>query len=93
MENEIGIKIKKLRTKLNLSQNRFGNRIGVSGKTVSAYECGKCVPTVRIMEKITTAFKVELIYTQTATQNFFSRLQDIQCSIQKLHEDMTNTII
>jgi DNA-binding XRE family transcriptional regulator len=29
-----------------MSQDRFGKKIGVSGKTISAYETGKITPTL-----------------------------------------------
>jgi len=37
--------LRQLRCNLNLSQERFGRRLGISGKSVSAYETGRCVPT------------------------------------------------
>ena len=43
----IAQKIKNIRLLKNLSQDRFGKKIGKSGKTISAYESGRCVPTLR----------------------------------------------
>lgn len=50
--------IKSLRIKLNMSQSRFGLRIGVSGKSISAYETGRCQPTLKVLKKISSVYKV-----------------------------------
>jgi transcriptional regulator with XRE-family HTH domain len=49
-------KIKVLREKLNLSQDRFGKKLGISGKTISAYEKGRCEPPLKILDKITEVY-------------------------------------
>ena len=38
--------IKHIRDKRNLSQDKLGRKIGVCGKTVSAYEAGRIQPTL-----------------------------------------------
>lgn len=52
--------IKKLRTDLKLSQTRFGKKIGISGKTVSAYEQGRALPSFKVFEKIAKAYGVDI---------------------------------
>lgn len=51
-----GEQIRKLRRERALSQERFGEKIGVSGKTISAYETGKIVPPVKVLEKISVVY-------------------------------------
>jgi len=58
---DVSKKIKKIRTKLNMSQERFGNKIGLSGKTISAYETGKCMPPLRILEKMSEVYNADFI--------------------------------
>jgi transcriptional regulator with XRE-family HTH domain len=81
------IKIKAIRKKLNMSQDRFGKKVGVSGKTVSAYETGKCIPPLRILEKISKAYdtsfiaidatkKTELLDKITLIKNVIYELED-----------------
>ena len=55
-----GFRIKKLRESRFLSQERFGRRIGLSGKSVSAYECGRARPSLKILEKISEVYKVDI---------------------------------
>jgi transcriptional regulator with XRE-family HTH domain len=58
---EIGKQIKNLRLRLNISQERFGKRIGLTGKTISAYETGKISPPIEILNKISSEFEVNFV--------------------------------
>ncbi len=58
---DINLKIRKIRNKKNLSQDRFGKKIGVSGKTISAYETGKIIPPLKILEEISKVYDENLI--------------------------------
>jgi transcriptional regulator with XRE-family HTH domain len=79
---EIGRQIKKLRQKLNMSQDRFGKRIGVSGKTVSAYETGKINPTLEIVNKISDEFEVN--FFKKSNREIERKINDLQKSLQEL---------
>ncbi|OGC38628.1 hypothetical protein A3K42_01110 [candidate division WWE3 bacterium RBG_13_37_7] len=61
----IGEKIKKLRVKKNMSQVRFGEKIGLSGKCISAYETGKCNPPLKILETISSTYNVPILPLNT----------------------------
>jgi transcriptional regulator with XRE-family HTH domain len=52
-----GQQIRKIRRKRGMSQSRFGNKIGVSGKTISAYETGKIMPSLRVLQKISVVYE------------------------------------
>lgn len=54
----LGNKIKEIRKKSKLSQTRFGKKIGISGKAVSAYETGRSMPSVKVLEKISRTYHV-----------------------------------
>lgn len=80
-------KIKTIRKKLNMSQDRFGKKFGVSGKTVSAYENGKCAPPLRVLEKISKIYgtgftaidvdmKADLINKINYVKNVICELED-----------------
>lgn len=73
MPENIGIKIKKIRDSLNLSQSRFGKKVGLSGKTVSAYETGKVKPPIKVIEKISTEYNLPLVYVNKKTSNELKR--------------------
>jgi len=76
---EIGNQIKILRLKLNMSQDRFGKKIGVSGKTVSAYEKGKINPALTVLEKISEEFNVNFIKKSN---------KEIERKIDELHRNL-----
>ncbi len=59
MEN-IGTKIKYIRDSYKLSQNRFGKKLGLSGKTISAYETNKATPPLYVLERISEIYKVSI---------------------------------
>mgnify|MGYP001019740169 CR=1 FL=1 len=48
----IGRFIAQKRKERNLTQEQLAERLGVSNKTVSKWECGKCMPDYRIIEHL-----------------------------------------
>jgi len=56
----IGSVIKELRDKHNLSQRRLARKLGISTKTVSAYETGKCQPSLDVMNALSELFGVNI---------------------------------
>ncbi|KKS15878.1 MAG: transcriptional regulator [candidate division WWE3 bacterium GW2011_GWB1_41_6] len=59
--SDIGIKIKDIRNKHSLSQDRFGKKLGLSGKTISSYETGRCAPPLRILKEISGTYDIPLV--------------------------------
>jgi|SRR3990172_9600563 len=57
---KIGFKIRIIRDHFQLSQERFGHRIGVSGKTISSYENHKAQPPLYVLERISEIYKVKI---------------------------------
>jgi transcriptional regulator with XRE-family HTH domain len=62
--NDYAIKVKKIRLDKNMSQNRFGEKIGVSGKTISSYETGRAVPPIKVLEKMENIYNVWFVVTK-----------------------------
>jgi len=58
---DIANKIKNLRISNNLSQERFGKKIGISGKSVCAYEKGKIRPSSKVMESISIIYGENIV--------------------------------
>jgi len=52
------ISIKELRERKNLTQQQLANLIGISKKTISAYETGKAVPSLRVALKLSKILEV-----------------------------------
>jgi len=79
---EIGKQIKILRLRLNISQDRFGKRIGLSGKTISAYEKGKIIPPLEVLNKISEEFEVNFV--KKSNREIERKIADLQKSLIEL---------
>ncbi len=60
-KKNIANQIKAIRDSHNLSQDRFGKKIGLTGKTISAYETGRTSPPLKVLEKIVNTYEVAFI--------------------------------
>lgn len=58
---KIGIKIKELRTKNNLTQKDLGNKAGIPQTTISDWENLKSDQSIDSLSKIANAFNVSLV--------------------------------
>lgn len=81
---EIGYQIKQLRLKLNMSQDRFGKKIGITGKTVSAYETGKIIPSLEVLNKISIEFEVN--FFKKSNKEIDRKIEDLQKSLFELQK-------
>lgn len=85
--NEINIKIKILREKRGLSQDRFGGKIGVSGKSISAYENGRCLPPLKVLENICKVYGTPVFYIANDNKEDLTKLvSEVKRNISKLEE-------
>ncbi len=85
MNENVGTRIKLLRLKLNLSQNRFGKKIGVSAKTISAYETGKVIPSYKVLEKISNEYNVGILYLSREQKVILSqRIRDVESVLEEI---------
>ena len=57
---DINNKIRKLRFELNLTQQEFADRIGISRPSLSNYEKGTRMPSMTVVQKICKEFNVSL---------------------------------
>ena len=89
MTQEPGQQIKKIRNKLGLSQIRFGKRIGISGKTISAYETGKIEPPLRVLERISSTYKRSIKTPNLKTRKMIlNKIGDIQVQIEEIKNSL-----
>ena len=79
--NNINNKIKKLRESKNLSKERFGKKLGLSGKTISSYETGRCIPPLYILDKISSVYKAEMFEAYEDTKN---KVKQVMNQLQEL---------
>ena len=84
-EENLAQKIKEIRMSRNLSQSRFGKKIGKSGKTISAYESGRCTPTFRVLDSISQTYDVTFLHLkQSRKAQLKERLSFIKDSIKDI---------
>ncbi|MEN9389633.1 MAG: hypothetical protein RLY61_717 [Candidatus Parcubacteria bacterium] len=82
--------IKDLRIKTKLSQKRFGYKIGISGKTISAYETGKCTPPLKVLEKISHTYKISIsTFTVSSDELLIEKIKRLQEDINEISKVMS----
>lgn len=64
-------RLKKLRKKLDLTQQEFGKRIGVKGNTVAQYEMGRNEPIDSVFNLICREFNVSENWLRDGTGDMF----------------------
>lgn len=77
----IGNYIAKKRREINLTQEQLAEKLGVSNKTISKWENGKCMPDYSIVEELCKALSItlsELIDGEDATENSIRVYDDEQ---------------
>ncbi len=67
----IGEQIKKLRKNLDLTQQKFGERIGIKGNTVAQYELGRNEPIDAVISLICREFHVNENWLRTGDGDMF----------------------
>jgi len=86
-QKEIGKKIKELRLSNNISQERFGKRVGISGKSVSAYENGICTPSIKVMEAISNIYGDNL-FSSINRDTILSKISALKLQLKDLEDTL-----
>lgn len=74
----IGERIKKLRKHLDLTQQKFGERIGIKGNTVAQYELGRNEPIDAVLSLLCKEFNVNENWLRTGEGEMFEQLTEQQ---------------
>lgn len=74
----IGERIKKLRKHLDLTQQKFGERLGIKGNTVAQYELGRNEPIDAVLSLICREFGVNEEWLRTGNGEMFEQLTEQQ---------------
>lgn len=85
--DEISIRIRKARREAHLSQLELGNGIGVSDKSISAYEQGRSVPPFEKLKRIAEVTSHPLAYFTEDNVNettIAAKLQSIERELQEV---------
>lgn len=74
----IGERIKKLRKHLDLTQQKFGERLGIKGNTVAQYELGRNEPIDAVLSLLCKEFNVNENWLRTGEGEMFEQLTEQQ---------------
>lgn len=69
-------RIKELRKALNMTQNDFGTRIGLTPNTVTNYETGRRVPSNQVIFSICREFNVNEDWLRTGNGDMFNPMSE-----------------
>ena len=90
---KIGYDIKSLRISRNMSQERFGKKLGLSGKTISSYETGRSVPPLKVLEEITKVYNVEFVrFNEDKKEGLYKRLNEIRSALRDIEITLTESL-
>lgn len=83
----ISHKIREIRDNNKLSQKRFGEKLGLSGKTISAYETGKCKPPLKVLERMSKVYEVTFVHLKSEKkQELEKKLSSVRSSLDEIEE-------
>jgi len=85
---ELFINIRRSRKRLGLSQNDLAKKLGVSGKTISAYETGRAIPPFPTLEKLASIMGLSVTELTSATKD--TAIGDNYDRIKKIEERLSN---
>lgn len=88
-DNNVNERIKKLRKALDLTQQKFADRIGVKQNTVAQYEMGRNVPIDSVIALICREFNVSEKWLRTGEGDMF-RPADRNTDIARLTKQLLN---
>ena len=70
--NSLGEKIKKLRLENNLTQEELADKLYVSNKTISSWECDRTIPDINMLFKLSSIFHCNLY--SLLDQNYYNNI-------------------
>lgn len=91
LEN-ISRKIKKVRLEKKLSQQRFGSKLNISGKSISAYESGRSVPPLKILEKLDTVYDTNFVSENTTQQILEQKIESLKSLVHDIELTLGKTL-
>ncbi|HZZ98702.1 MAG TPA: helix-turn-helix transcriptional regulator [Candidatus Saccharimonadia bacterium] len=86
---KLGMRIREARQRMNMSQQQLAAAIGVSDKTISAYEVGRVDPPLDTLEKLSTATAHPIAYFVGDVQsNIEARLDRIANELTEIRKTL-----
>ncbi|EKD99557.1 MAG: hypothetical protein ACD_22C00234G0016 [uncultured bacterium] len=89
MNTDLSTKIKRLRLSKNMSQDRFGKKLGLSGKTISAYEKGRSIPSLKVLETMSLEFDSPLFLLKREKKYvLMEQIKEIKKLLENISADL-----
>lgn len=85
---KIGKKIKSARKTKRITQQDLAKQVGVSDKSISAYESDRTSPPLHILDKIANATNQPLNYflTETVESSILSKLREVKTQFKEIEK-------
>lgn len=92
MLSDFGKRIKEARQERGMSQRSLGLSLGLSDKTISAYESGRSYPTLDVLQKIAEVLDKEIdffVCNEDSESNVREKLSDINYLQKELEKKIS----
>lgn len=91
---KIGSKIKEARKTKRITQEDLAKAIGVSDKSVSAYESNRITPPLKVIERIaqTTDYSLSYFVEDSVEQKILAKLTDIELQFAEIKKILKKDI-
>ena len=76
MSKEVGLRLKELRQRLNMTQVQWGEKLGISGSAVAKHENGVTFPTVKMLNILSSQYNVSMDYLLCGRGTLFHENKD-----------------
>ena len=86
----MGERIKAIRKALGLTQQKFGERIGVKGNTIAQYELGRNEPVDSVLSLLCREFNVSEEWLRTGQVEMFKQLSQAELAARTVGEALSS---
>ena len=86
----MGERIKAIRKALGLTQQKFGERIGVKGNTIAQYELGRNEPVDSVLSLLCREFNVSEEWLRTGQGEMFKQLSQAELAARTVGEALSS---
>ena len=90
----LGLRIKEIRTHLNIKQAQLSEMVGIEPNHISKIECGRCFPSFELLDKIATALNTPIIefFSNEHLQNREKLTEEIITKIKNAPDEKFHSV-
>ncbi|MBI3887948.1 helix-turn-helix transcriptional regulator [Candidatus Microgenomates bacterium] len=86
--SELAIRIRESRIKVHLTQEDLGKQLGLSDKSISAYEQGRSIPPIRKLQELAKITSVPLSYFMEDTSGTYEALLQQFMAVEREFQEL-----